>query len=400
MLKKLLALFLLCITVCTYAQSDSTRNQFSRYDDNKSEIIAKGRRVLTEKLINNDQATVLEIKNQLLLEENNAYMALYPVERELLLYYTHEFDELKAYFLSTSQIDNESYNRKIKPSGNEIYNNLIYWANKNTSAYEKSISEQVKNAEDRDFLILYLHHLLQRGNQANYTQASLNTEATLFLNTYSSSIYSSYIRNYIRYEIKTSNWGYGFEVFSGYGAFNGNISRSFSNNVPFGVDFDLLYRNFSLNARAYVGIGHVKEDYLLINGTIWPRDKQANTYNAEASIGYKLPLKSRIRISPFAGVSSLGINPVDADKEEDFYKAANKINSFSWVGGLSVDIPISKKYSSVNMIGRTESSLWFIRLRYGYCMPSSFNNYPGLTGQFHYFSIGVGGFTWREKRKL
>ena len=61
----------------------------------KSVVIARERSMLLDKFLMNDMENVKEIKDYLIekLEDRN-FIALYPAEQWLILYWTNEFEEL------------------------------------------------------------------------------------------------------------------------------------------------------------------------------------------------------------------------------------------------------------------------------------------------------------------
>ncbi|MDD4756584.1 MAG: hypothetical protein PHG29_10945, partial [Prolixibacteraceae bacterium] len=78
MLKKLkITLLLLTLSNCLFSQVDSIESQILNYEDSKSTIISKGRKLLLDKFVEEDLKKVREIKDYLVKTEDENYIALY-----------------------------------------------------------------------------------------------------------------------------------------------------------------------------------------------------------------------------------------------------------------------------------------------------------------------------------
>src|SRR5690606_20070326 len=127
-----------------------------------------------------------------------------------------------------------------------------------------------------------------------------NDMADLYLQTHPNSPYEDYIRNNIRYKFAPSKWALGFEFFSGFGIFTGELQDLYSNNIFLGIDFDVEYNRFTLFLRAYIGLGTLPQERE-IDGVVWQEGAQTRVYLPEASLGYAVVENDRIRMSPYLG---------------------------------------------------------------------------------------------------
>ena len=97
-MKKLLLLILTSLSVFhSAAQTDSLQTQILNYTDSTSEIIIKGRGLLSEKFMEGDYQKVKEIKDFLMAKvplEN--YVVFNPLEYWTILYWTQQYNELLA----------------------------------------------------------------------------------------------------------------------------------------------------------------------------------------------------------------------------------------------------------------------------------------------------------------
>jgi hypothetical protein len=391
--------FLLLSSFSVKGQTDNLRNEILNYTDTNALYIHNGRKMLIDKLIDGDVNKVRQIKNSLLLAENEKYLVFYPYEIRLLLYSVGEYDELQYYINSYDQTTAEKMKLKIKPAADDLETCVLAAVRKNRTYIENDIRAHVDNAEERDFLILNLRYLVAGKDYPDITRESLNADADTFLLKHPDSKYTGYTREYIRYKMVTSNWGFGLEVFSGYSLGTGNLYNNFHGSVPFGMALDVLYKNWSLYLRNYIGIGTTHAD-IAVNGTVWPNATKANTFIPEATLGYMLPLRSKLHISPFAGVGGLMFSPTESQKEESYYDRVGELGSFAWIAGVNMDIKLGKNTGSYPLVSYNEEAFWFLRIRYGYVMSNLAKLYPGLSGNMHYLTIGVGAIGRKVKRDL
>jgi hypothetical protein len=399
-MKKLITILLVLMsTVGAAGQTNSLRSEILNYTDTNAVFIRNGRRMLTDKLINGDMEKVRQIKNSLLLAENEKYLTFYPYEMRLLLYYLGEYDELLYTITSLDEKTMEEMRLKVKPGEDDLQERLQNGVRKNREKIEADISQQVENAENRDFLILNLHYLTGGKEYPEITRESLNNDADTFLLKHPDSQYEAFTRENIRYKLVASNWGWGFEFFSGYGLCTGMLHDKFRSNVPFGVDFDIAYKKWTLYLRDYIGIGTVHQDIALNNG-VWPNATKANTIVPEASVGYNLTTRTGLCFAPFAGIGGLDFMPTDSQKSDSYYKQVGTADAFTYTVGLNVDIPLGKTSGLNPVVSYNEEGKWFLRIRYGYVMPQFSARYSGFEGNMHYLTIGIGGIGHKIKRDL
>ncbi|MCX6256411.1 MAG: hypothetical protein NTW49_00685 [Bacteroidia bacterium] len=268
--------------------------------------------MLLDKFLSGDISKVAEIEDYLTKQlSGDDYVALYPFEQWLILYWTKNYDKLiqniKHYDSICStlhtkifpQPDNLSFRLKEKTYSNKQL--IISWI-KNSS-----ISEQ-----DKDFLIMNLYLLLITKETKDITQDTLNYRADKFIQKYHDNDLISFTRKYIRQEYVPSKWAYSFEIFSGYGIFSGDLKNDFSDNIPIGVAFDVYYKNISLYLRDYIGFSRTKHDFTG-NGDIWNKNSQVRVYLPEASFGYIVHESKHFKLAPFAGISSTSVSPTEND---------------------------------------------------------------------------------------
>ena len=379
------------------AQDNNIKNEILSYNDSVTDIISKGRKLLTQKLLEGDTAKVRQIKDYLLAKPaNKDYLVFYSVEYYLILYWTQEYKEMLTAIVNHDSI-NTAQGKKIRPSSDQCYTKIT----EKTIASKKQVIQTLAAADlsevDKDFLRLHLEYTFSRVKGYVITRDSLNKMANNFLEKHPDSRYESYVRKYIRFELD-HKWGLGVEYFSGYGFFTGNLAKNYTNSVPVGIAFDIQYKNWILYLRDFIGFGQTKTDIPYSNG-IWTRNSQTLVYLPEASIGYVALDNRRFKLAPFIGIASSDIAPTGNDLNiQPSLKNAEMEFSRTYTFGLNGDIKLGRtkmRKPTAHII----KGHWFVRVRYAYNMPQFGLRYPGVTGNFHYITIGIGAFDKRNKRK-
>ena len=249
---------------------------------------------------------------------------------------------------------------------------------------------------EKDFLLLHLDHLLIEYEKDEISQDSLNSYSDIFLEKYPNSSFYSLVKEHIRFVVKPSDWGFAFEFFTGYGVFTDQLYENFDNNVPFGIAFDVQYKNYVLYLRNYIGFGKTSRD-IDFNGSTWNSGDQTRIFLPEASLGFELINNNLLKFTPFVGISSTNVAPTEYDIERnEEYENVGLDFTTTYSMGLNLDLKMRK--SSSGIVARNESGEWIIRLRYSFNQPQFEKSYTGFSGNIHYITIGFTGFARRLKR--
>lgn len=389
-------LILLLFSNCLYSQIDSIKSQILDYEDSKSTIISKGRKLLLDKFIEGDLMKVKDIKDYLIKTEDENYFAFYPAEYWFVLYWTKDYLELAESIQSFDSAKVASYNIRIRPLNDMLYDKLKEKAFNNEALIKEQIQVSDLDSETKQILSLNFDWLLFENRNNIYAQDSLNERADNFLETYSQSRFTDFTKTYIRYKLVPKNWGMTFEFFSGYSIYTGNLSDNYTNNVPIGVAFDICYKNFELYLRDYIGFNKTKKDFNYSLGT-WKKGSRTMVFLPEASLGYVAYNDNRFKISSFAGIGSMDISPTTKDKEETpELKEVSLEFTTTYIIGINFDIKFGPKHTPKYS---PKTSYGFMRIRYGYSIPKFEKKYDGMTGNMHYITIGFGGMARGLKRE-
>jgi hypothetical protein len=399
MKNRFLIILIVLIPICSFGQNDTIRNEILNNSDSKSEIISKGRRLLLDKFIEGDIQKVKEIKDYLINDVENAdYVAFYPIEYWLLLYWTQEYDELTESITGFDSFKSDTFEKSIKPQDDFLFEKVRSKTRDSKFILQIFIEDSDLEDVDKAFLSMNLNNLIADNDYRDITQDTLNILADNFLLKYPNSIYENYTRNYIRYKLTPSKFGLAFEFFSGYGIFTENLEENFQNNVPIGVAFDIYYKDFVLYLRDYIGFSKTKDDINYHDG-IWEKKSQVRVYLPEASLGYVVLDKKYLKIAPFGGIASIDIGPTqhDLDREPDLEKAELEFTT-TYTFGLNLDIKLGPSKIPMVTFGPEQSYL-FLRVRYAYSLPQFRWKYHGYNGNMHYLTIGIEGFGRKLKRE-
>jgi hypothetical protein len=391
--------FFILIFTATFvvAQDNNIGEQILKYEDSKSVILSKGRTFLTDRFLENDIEKVKEIRQYLTAEvEDKNYMALYPIENWLILYWTQEYEKLLndiTSFDSTRIADNQA---KILP-GKDM---LILTLQEKSEAFADTIKNRIKNSnlslEHEKFLLLNFEFLIMDAKADIYLIDTLNNHVDKFLEEYPAGEYNDFTRKYIRYKFVPKDWGVAFEFFSGLGLFTGTLSDNYTNNVPLGVAFDVCYKKFELYLRNYIGINKTKKDFNYSSG-VFKKGSSTNVFLPEASLGYAVLDNDRFKISPFLGIGAMDISPTaNATEKTPELKETSLEFTTTYMLGFNFDIKFGGKVPAF----RPKTSYGFLRIRYAYTMPRFEKKYDGIAGNMHYITIGIGGFSRGIKRAL
>ena len=390
-----IALVLILFSNYLYSQVDSIKSQILDYDDSKSTIILKGRRLLLDKFIEGDLKEVKKIKDFLIKTEDNNYFAFYPSEYWFILYWTKDYTELLESIQKFDSAKVASYSTRIRPLNDMLYNKLKEKSFIKEVELKRQIQESELDSEKKQVLNMNLNLLLLENRESIYAQDTLNNQADNFLDTYSQSKFEDYIKAYIKYKQVPRDWGMAFEFFSGYSIYTGNLSDNFTSNVPVGVAFDICYKNFELYLRDYIGFGKTKKEFDYSLG-IWEKGSRTMVFLPEASLGYVAYNDNRFKLSPFAGIGSMDISPpLNDTKKTPELKEVSLEFTTTYILGINFDIKFGPKNTPKY---RPKTSYGFMRIRYGYSIPRFEKKYEGMTGNMHYITIGFGGMSRGLKR--
>lgn len=387
---------LLTITLLNFsifAQEPDSKDSTDRYLNNVSKIekIDRLRSLMIDAIIEEDYQKIGKYVSELRAMEGNRYIGLFPYELMALKYLTFEFEEVLQL---TSYLDTVSHttNYKITPTTNR----LSYVLRDELLNRKTSTIKTIKNSQlsDEKKQVLEIQHILLIANaDTSITQDSLNYLSKVFLDQNPNSKFRDFVIKNAYFEYVESNWGLGLDFFMGYGTFDRDLGRQFGDVFSIGLAFDVQYKSIILYLRNYIGFSSTKQD-IKFEEDVWKSGETSLVFLPEASIGFQLFENNKIKLSPFAGISSLDISPtLDKSGAEEYDKLTLGFTSAPCVG-FNFDIKLHQVFNFVS-VKKPEQSRAILRFRYSYHDPNYSSRFDG---GIHSFVIGYGGFGRTLKR--
>lgn len=396
---QLLTITMLFVCVIVYGQNDTLQQEIMKMEASKSVLIRNGRELLMGKLIEGNIAKVKEIKDYLLSLESDGYVALYPGEKWLIMFWTKEYEpilnDIRQYNTTLKSAKN-----KIRPPEDYLFNRLRSHSYENKAKLFQYIEEADLSDEKKELLDMHLIvGLMTDANPPDLTQEQLNDRANWFLHTYPDSFGAAYTREYIRDEWCESNWGWGLEFFIGAGILTDKLKDNFSDHAALGVELSGSYKNFYLHQRDYIGISETRKEFSSPEA-VWKKYAEADIFLIELSIGYAALETRKIKLVPFAGIATCDITP--PQEEINKYPGLSKFEidfTTTYTFGANLDIKMGKSiFPFISTFGN-EKTYWLMRLRYEYSIPQFARAYPGFDGHMHMITLGIGVFGRKMVRR-
>lgn len=379
-----------------FAQVDSIQKiennlykKIENYQDSSLAFINNSRRLLLEKFLKKDIVQLKNIK-QLLnnkFPEHHQHIALYPIEKVYLGYWTKKYDDIPYNLYLTLSRDYHYYKTKILPAEDALLNNLHEQTFKNRQSLLKDIDSALLPFIEKDFLALTLDKILQ-DDQSDINQDYINQLSDTFLKKYPESPYDSLIRSVYRYKLKEKPWGWGIDLSLNSGFFNNKLKDTYSTPFGMGIGVDVVYKKwfFFLRNELLFGKSLINQTF---NNKIWEKSRSYGLF-IQPSAGYKILDTKKVNIVPFMGYTYLSMSPTTdvTDEKPELKNFSDNHHGLSF--GLNVDLKL-KHFMNHNYKGvlRTTNQLKF---RYSYSLINNRNYQESAKGGFHKISISYGGY--------
>jgi len=403
-IKRILTLLIVLLSapmVC--AQTDSIP-QFLRQEQGlKSDKIHQARRYLVDKFLAMDMDAVKDVRDYMMVYLDDAdYLALYPGEYILLLYWIQDYDELLAYLPALDTISGPQHRRRLLPQQDNILEKIREKSIDSYSVLMSCIQNAELNNEEKDFLALFFDFIIDGDDFPQITQEDLNERSKEYIASYPGSKYNSLIRRNILIEFKPRPFGFTIDYAGGMGVMTASLSESFNNFGCFGFGFGMTYNKALLNLGMNLGAttNLLETDY---NGIIWSDGSRATVTIFDIAAGYQLIKNRRITVTPFVAYGGVEISPVEKDRTAlpELEDAGLKMTR-SFSTGIYTDFTLTR-YLNFNYHHRGPvivENVWFIRLNYTMMAPGYYRQYGSHDGWIHLIKLGIGASTHRMVRSF
>lgn len=330
----LLTIYVLLLTHTSFSQP--TDSLVSGQSQSQSDIIGNVRTILIDAFVQNDKQRVQELHRY--LSENfdqDNYLTLFPAEKILLFAWSGDFKSMLYHIKEVDSIYIARMQTKITPiSTNNFYKTLKNRVQQESDVIFSNLQSSFLTQEEKDFATIYLHYYLITDENYNTTVPIINTITRKFIKTYPN---SEYIKLLDSYELKLSNWGWGYAMNFGYSAKTGDFSKYFhKNDGVMDLSIDATYKRVMANMGFSVAFGKVQEDIILSNDLVLPKNISASQINFYLSFGYRFFDNKRFILTPIAGIGCAWINP----GSESERKENPSLEQFNYSYGLTTNIGI------------------------------------------------------------
>lgn len=375
-----------------YAQEDNTKieNKNDSLRQKSREQLKNYVLSFTNKLKQNDTAYIRKETNFWLQYK----VVDYPFnigEKMALRYITNQIDSITTEQLfeygNWVEPDFHSCIIEITPTNTAIYEYL----QNHKSDLQNAIQKSNVNTEQKDFHLLHLEYVAHYIDEMSHHRKhpdEINKMANAFLLKYPKSIYTTYIKKYLRQEYIPSEWASAAYFGSAYNSFTNNLGQKFNNFFDIRIHYELHYKKVFVNSGVDIALGSsVKENINYHNGGLWQQDSHVILMVFPIRIGCYLWDTKHLRLSFFVGGAGVILSPKDKDAKAIPNSRALETTAWAYTAGINIDIKIKevKDFFYQNYHG--------FRLTLGYTQPNFWGYATILMGKlsiFHWLMVVFG----------
>ncbi|MGC4235678.1 MAG: hypothetical protein QM594_22075 [Niabella sp.] len=366
----------------------------------KSEEIAKSRRILLDKFIEDDKLGIMLEMDRLMMLDNNDYLALYPVEFWLLSYWLGDYEAilLSDKSLRVDSLTNDR-NLRIPPQRDYLIPKLF----EKSAEKKDTLLQHIKNSklteEEKAFMLMKLRYLLSESEdtERKKSREELNLLADDFLTRYPDSEYADFTRRFIRVKYEITRNGFAYSLYLGKFLFSGNLTDYYRHPTLFGFSMEAIKRNWVYQLNLSVGFSKTKTD-MPANKETWPQNSKATGGQINLSAGRYIIDTKNFAFAPLLGVGIFGLDPNSNTNKEPDYKGAGIKTSIAGNIGFISDIKLKTKDNSNSSYYLQGTSTTSIRIGYDFIATPLKNNFLDYSGTVHKVTIGIGISSRRIQR--
>jgi hypothetical protein len=395
------AAFRIClfVSVPLFSQSkaDSIEAEILHYPDADLTILTNSRKLILDGIRDDNIPKVRELLVYLDAKfDKSRVVAFWEEESWLLLYWIGDYARLLSNSKFFAPIPRAYYADKILPPRDMFIVGLKEATNSRRDDLMGGVRESGLKSFEKEFLRVLLEYLLMDEKDSYTTQGKVNALATDYINTHTDSYLIPFVKNYIRFVVRPSDWGFGLDLFSGYGSFTGSLGRHFRPVIPLGIALEAQRRKAIADFRIFLGFGGKVLREFDYEGH-WKKDLALTVVYPELSLGYALVDNPAVRCFPFAGLAPMFISPPEKDREEPGNDV--ELNS-GWTAtiGFNCDLKLGSAGNLTRAPNATGYS--FVRIRTGFSFPGFDKQIPGFSGNLFFVQIGYGGISRKLVRVL
>ena len=256
-----------------------------------------------------------------------------------------------------------------------------------------SIDKLVISDDQKDFLKLYLKSILSYKDINNFNPDSIKTSSSQYLFEHPESEYRQYVREVIYPVYHTSKIGIRAAALAGLSVPESPLGDYFSAHPHVGLDLNLTWKIIDLKFKFSAGfMGKTKQEF--DHREVWPKNNSVNTFFGGIFLGASLYNGNKLKIKPYAGVSTYDISTTLNPNQHQDEKVVN-LTHFPCPGaGIDFIWKIRNYYSKDSYAARFkaehESQYWYVFLSPGFNNPLFEKKDKRFKGFQYMLNIGVG----------
>ena len=352
MKKFILLLFVLMPLIC-FSQTDSTStsvaSRIAGYKPSKKDLISKGRHMLLDEFRLDNMDAVAEIVHYFETDINDSYtIGLWPVEQVLLHYWTENYDMIIDF--NNYRLDEipEYRNRQMTcPADYSIYYDVVNACMDDFDYLIDKIREQAYSEDAEDFLILLLERILAEEDPKFISMEDVNKGADRFLTDYPNSPMAEVVKKHISYKLGIGDWCFGLYFGGGLTFPSGNMTDYFNPRGGLCISMDLFYKRTAFFLSVQSGFGDTRQDIPINNYDYWEKGGSFEFTSVGLCLGYSIFDNTKLRVTPFAGMSFGSAYPAGEDIDKEL-KKFNVGTSVSEIFGVN----ITYRFINLNTLSR------------------------------------------------
>jgi hypothetical protein len=228
-------------------------------------------------------------------------------------------------------------------------------------------------------------------------QDSLNALSDNYIHQFPLSKYTPFVKRFIRYELKSSDFAFGYDLFTGFAPLQGNISKSFTGYGYIGFSIDFVYKQLNLDLSLVLAASKLRHDIIFPDFT-WDNEMKTGIFIPQMQLGYTFSVNRPFNVTPFIGISQSQILPSYDEMINKPYLEDTYISSkISWQLGMSLNL-----YSKISIpfvsLRKSVQYQFFAKIKYCYSNLVFEQDTYDFNGAMHQITLSLGFLSRRVYR--
>ncbi len=173
--------------------------------------------------------------------------------------------------------------------------------------------------------------------------------------------------------------------------FTKNIHENYSNQISFGISFDVYYKKLLIGIRDQIGFGYTNKEF--VDSTIiLPKKSNFRSCSVGSEIGYVVFDSDKKKITPFVGIYTIfTTQPLFKKASTPYSSNFGMPFTLTYSIGFNYDIKLRlPAWKIIDSCIKKTSDYKFFRIKCALFLPQFQTNRPGYKGEIFNFSIEHG----------